>query len=257
MAVQESSVLGQSVERLEDPPLITGQGRFAADINFPHQLHMRMVRSPHALARIKSIDTSAALALPGVFAVWTAIDIPEIGPVDFRADRAAEALRPYRQPVLATERVRYVGDPVAAVFADDNYLAEDAALLVEVEYEELPAIVTVDDPLGTFDDDGHGTEPAVIPHSYGDIDAAFTEAHAIVELELFTGRHAGIPMETRGAIGYYDASKDILELHGAAKVLHRNKETLVRMLGRKPSGIHLHESHVGGGGLTSAALQRT
>ncbi|MCZ6637160.1 MAG: xanthine dehydrogenase family protein molybdopterin-binding subunit [Alphaproteobacteria bacterium] len=247
MAVQESGVLGQSVERLEDPPLITGQGRFAADINFPHQLHMRMVRSPHAHARIKSIDTSAALALPGVFAVWTADDIPEIGPVDFRADRAAEALKPYRQPVLATGRVRYVGDPVAAVFAEDNYLAEDAALLVEVEYEELPAIVTVDDPLGTFDDDGHGTEPAVIPHSYGDIDAAFTEAHAIVELELFTGRHAGIPMETRGAIGYYDAAKDILELHGAAKVLHRNKETLVRMLGRKPSGIHLHESHVGGG----------
>ncbi len=234
------------MQRLEDPPLITGRGRFAADINFPHQLHMRMVRSPHAHAEIRSIDTAQALALPGVYAVWTADDIPEIGPVDFRADRSAEELKPYRQPVLAKARVRYVGDPVAAVFADDPYLAEDAAELVAIDYAELPAIVSVDDPLGEFSP-GIGTEAAILAHSYGALDAAFAAAHAVVELELFTGRHSGVPMETRGAIGRHDTAKDILELHGAAKVLHRNKETLVRMLGRKPSGVHLHESHVGGG----------
>ncbi len=241
-----AKVLGHSVQRLEDPPLITGRGQFAADINFPHQLHMRVVRSPHAHAEIRSIDTAKALALPGVYAVWTADDIAEIGPVDFRADRSAEALKPYRQPVLAKGRVRYVGDPVAAVFAADPYLAEDAAELVAVDYGELPVVVTVDDPLGEFSP-GIGTEAAVMAHSYGDLDAAFATAHAVVELELFTGRHSGVPMETRGAIGRYDAAKDIVELHGAAKVLHRNKETLVRMLGRKPSGVHLHESHVGGG----------
>jgi carbon-monoxide dehydrogenase large subunit/6-hydroxypseudooxynicotine dehydrogenase subunit gamma len=240
------NVLGQSVERLEDPPLITGRGRFAADINFHHQLHMRMVRSPHAHAEIKSVDAAQALALPGVYAVWTSEDIPEIGPVDFRADRSGEAIKPYRQPVLAEGRVRYVGDPVAAVFAEDPYLAEDAAELVAVEYAELPVTVSVDDPVGEFSP-GFGTEPAVLNHSYGDIDKAFAQAHAVVELELFTGRHAGVPMETRGAIGRYDAARDILELHGAAKVLHRNKETLTRMLGRKQSGLHLHESHVGGG----------
>jgi carbon-monoxide dehydrogenase large subunit/6-hydroxypseudooxynicotine dehydrogenase subunit gamma len=240
------TVLGQSVQRLEDPPLITGRGRFAADINFPHQLHMRVVRSPHAHAEIKSIDCAAAAALPGVYAVWTNDDISHLGPVDFRADRSAEALKPYRQPVLAKGRVRYVGDPVAAVFADDPYLAEDAADLVAVDYVELPAIVSVDDPLGTFAP-GIDTEAAILAHSYGDFDAAFAAAHAVVELDLFTGRHSGVPMETRGAIGRYDGAKDILELHGAAKVPHRNKETLVRMLGRKPSGLHLHESHVGGG----------
>ena len=247
MPVQDSGVVGRSVARLEDPPLITGQSRFAADINFPRQLHMRMVRSPHAHAEIKSIDASAALALAGVFTVWTADDIPEIGPVDFRADRSSEVLKPYRQPVLATGRVRYVGDPVAAVFADDAYVAEDAAQLVEVEYAELPVIVSVDDPLGAFDDEGHSTETVIIPYTYGDVDAAFADAHTIVELDLVTGRHAGTPMETRGAIGFYDAAKDILELHGAAKVLHRNKETLIRMLGVEPNGVHLHESHVGGG----------
>lgn len=240
------TVLGQSVQRLEDPPLITGRGRFAADINFPHQLHMRMVRSIHAHAEIKSVDIAQALALPGVYAVWTADDISHIGPVDFRADRAAEDIKPYRQPVLAKGRVRYVGDPVAAVFADDPYLAEDAADLVAVTYMELPVIVTVDDPIGEFSP-GIDTEAAILTHSYGNIDDAFSRAHAVVELDLFTGRHAGVPLETRGAIGRYDAAKDILELHGAAKVLHRNKETLTRMLGRKQSGLHLHESHVGGG----------
>ncbi|MCZ6609271.1 MAG: xanthine dehydrogenase family protein molybdopterin-binding subunit, partial [Alphaproteobacteria bacterium] len=113
-----TQVLGRSMERLEDPPLVTGRARFAGDINFPHQLHMRVVRSPHAHAEIKSIDCAAAAAVPGIFAVWTAADIPEIGPVDFRADRASEILKPYRQPVLAKGRVRYVGDPVAAVFAE-------------------------------------------------------------------------------------------------------------------------------------------
>ena len=241
-----AKVLGQSVERLEDPPLITGRGRFAADINFPHQLHMRVVRSPHAHAEIRGIDTLGALALPGIHAVWTSDDISDIGPVDFRADRSAEELKPYRQPVLAKARVRYVGDPVAAVFADDPYLAEDAAELVAIDYSELPAIVSADDAPGEFAP-GTGTEAAIIPYSYGDIEAAFAEAHAVVELDLLTGRHSGVPMETRGAIGRYDAANDILELHGAAKVVHRNKETLIRMLGREPSGLHLYESHVGGG----------
>jgi carbon-monoxide dehydrogenase large subunit/6-hydroxypseudooxynicotine dehydrogenase subunit gamma len=117
MTTRDKGVLGHSVERLEDPPLVTGRARFAGDINFPHQLHMRIVRSPHAHAEIKSIDCTAAAAMPGIFAVWTHDDITELGPVDFRADRASEILKPYRQPVLAQGRVRYVGDPVAESFA--------------------------------------------------------------------------------------------------------------------------------------------
>jgi len=239
-------VLGHAVTRLEDPPLITGRGRYAGDINFPHQLHMRIVRSSHAHGKIVSIDTTAAKALPGVVAIWTVEDIADLGPVDFRADRGAEVLKPYRQPVLAKGRVRYVGDPVAAVFAEDPYIAEDAAELVEIEIEELPVYLDASLPPGEFDS-GKSAEGAVLRHSFGDIEAAFKKAHTIVELDLLTGRHSGVPMETRGAIGVYDASRDILELHGAAKVLHRNRETLVKMLGRSPSSLHVHESHVGGG----------
>jgi aerobic carbon-monoxide dehydrogenase large subunit len=122
-------VVGQSVLRLEDPPLLRGSGQFVADIAFPNQLHMRIVRSSYAHADLRSIDVAPALAVPGVAAVWTAANIADLPPIDFR-DPASEALQPYRQPLLARDRVRYVGEPVAAVFATDPDLAEDAAELV-------------------------------------------------------------------------------------------------------------------------------
>jgi carbon-monoxide dehydrogenase large subunit/6-hydroxypseudooxynicotine dehydrogenase subunit gamma len=239
-------VLGHSVPRLEDLPLVTGQGRFAGDINFPHQLHMRIVRSPVAHGKLNSVDPSAALALPGVVAIWTNADIADLSPIDFRADKSAEVLKPYRQPALARVRVRYVGDPVAAVFAEDPYGAEDAAELVTLDIDSLPVLMSASDKPGEFEP-GRSSEAGLFRHSYGDIEAAFRNAHTIIELDLTTGRHSGVPMETRGAIGRYDAARDLLELHGAAKIPHRNKETLCRMLGRSPSGLHVHESHVGGG----------
>ncbi len=237
--------IGESVERLEDPPLVTGRGRFAADISFPGQVHMRIVRSAVAHGEIVGIDVAAARACPGVVAVWTAADIPEIPPIDFREGRI-ESLEAYRQPVLATDRVRYVGEPVAAIFADDAYLAEDAADLVVVETRELPVVLDAAAAPVEFAP-GHSTEAALLNQGYGDIEAAFAAAHEIVELDLSVGRHSGVPLETRGAIARYDAARDVLELHGAAKVPHRNREALARVFGRDPSGVHVYESHVGGG----------
>src|SRR5215475_13904558 len=148
--------IGQSVERLEDPPLVTGRARYAGDISFPHQLHMRVVRSNHAHGKIVSIDTAAAKALPGVVAVWIAADIADVPPIDFREGRI-ERLEPYRQPVLATERVRYVGEPLAAVFAIDPYMAEDAADLVAIEIEDMPVLLEADAEPCEFSP-GHSTE---------------------------------------------------------------------------------------------------
>ena len=243
--MQQNGKLGESVTRLEDLPLVKGRGCYIGDMNVPRQLHMRVVRSPYAHGRVRSIDAEAARALLGVFAVWTSEDIADVPPIDFR-DPSAEALKPYRQPVLARDRVRYVGEPVAAVFAENPYVAEDAADLVSINVDRLPALVSACDPPGDFDGD-RGTEATVLRHSYGDVDAAFATAHAVVEVDVQIGRHSGVPLETRGAIGIYDAARDILELHGAAKVPHRNRETLVRMLGRTHASIHLHECHVGGG----------
>ena len=237
--------IGQSVERLEDPPLVIGRGEYAGDINFPHQLCMRVVRSSHAHGRIVSIDPAAALALPGVFAVWTGADVADVPPVDFR-EGSIPALDPYRQPILASGLVRYVGEPVAAVFAEDQYVAEDAADLVTMEMQELPPVLDAEAPPFEFSP-GHSSEAAVIRQGYGDVDAVFRAAPHVVDLELAIGRHSGVPLETRGAIGRFDASRGILELHGAAKVPHRNQELLSRMLGIPPSAVHVHESHVGGG----------
>ena len=246
MASKTKVILGERLRRLEDPPLITGQGRFADDINFPHQLHMRIVRSPYAHAEIKSINTEKASKIPGVVAIWTYDDIQNLGPIDFRADKSAEELKAFRQFCLAKSRVRYVGDPVAAIFAEDPYIAEDAADLIELDVNQLPVISDADQEPGEFDE-GLGSEAALLTHTFGDVSSVWESAYLVVDVDLRTGRHSGVPLETRGAIGVHNKATDTLELYGAAKIPHRNRDTLVRMLSRPPARIHLHEGHTGGG----------
>jgi aerobic carbon-monoxide dehydrogenase large subunit len=206
---------------------------------------MRVVRSAYAHGRIVGIDATAALQSPGCVAVWTAQDVQDIPPIEFRPTRV-EGLEPYRQPVLARGRVRYVGEPVAVVFAEDPYQAEDAADLVTMAIDALPPLMHADVPPGEFEP-GHSTEPAIIRKKYGDVDAAFRNAHAVIELDLAIGRHSGVPLETRGAVARYDAARDVLELHGAAKRPHPNRDLLARMLNRSPASVHLYECHIGGG----------
>jgi aerobic carbon-monoxide dehydrogenase large subunit len=235
--------VGRSVPRLEDRPLLLGQGRFAADISFPGQWHMRVVRSPVAHGKLVSIDATRALALVGVHAVWTAADVAHIPPIPFRLTGLKE-LEPYRQPVLAKDVVRYVGEPIAVVFADNAYLAEDAADLVVAEIEQMrPTLLASEDP-GVYDHE-HSTEAAVLKKGYGDVDVR--SAHTVVSLELSVGRHTGVPLECRGVIARYDAQQGILEMYGAAKVPHWNRDTIARMLGRPKDSVQLFEGHVGGG----------
>jgi carbon-monoxide dehydrogenase large subunit len=238
-------VLGHSVARLEDPPLLTGRGAFVGDLGFPRQLHMRVVRSPYANAVLRSLYVTTALAAPGIVAVWTAADIAELPPIDFR-DPANEALRPYRQPLLARERLRYVGEPIAAVFATDPYLAEDGAELVLVEADVLEPMLDASAAPGGFAP-GLSTEALVLRAGYGDVEAAFAAAHAIVDLDLTIGRHSGVPLETRGALARFDVAADVLELYGAAKVPHRNRDALARMFGRSTTAVVLREGNTGGG----------
>jgi CO/xanthine dehydrogenase Mo-binding subunit len=241
----KAKFVGRSVPRLEDRPLLTGQGRFAGDISFPGQWHMRVVRSPIAHGRLISIDAKAALALPGVHAVWMHADIADIPPIGFRLTGLVE-LEAYRQTALAQRYVRYVGEPVAAVFATDPYVAEDAADLIDLDIEPLPVVLDAAGPPGPFDE-SRSTETSIIEKKSGDIDAAFRSAARVVSLDLAIGRHTGVPMETRGAIARYDEVNDVLEMHGAAKVPHWNRDRLALMLGRQPDKVQLYEGHVGGG----------
>jgi aerobic carbon-monoxide dehydrogenase large subunit len=236
------SLIGRSVTRLEDRPLLTGIGRFAADITPPDALYMRVVPSPVAFGWLTGLRIADALAHPGTVAIWTMEDVVDIPPIGFRMT-LVPGLDAYRQPVLANG---HVGEPVAAVFAADPYSAEDIAELVAPEIEPLTLCV---DPAASPSEfaPGRNTEAAVIIKAYGDLDAAFARAHAVVTLELSVGRHSGVPLETRGAIAVPEAGSGILRLYGAAKVPHYNRQALAAMLGLPLDRIHLHEGHVGGG----------
>ena len=206
---------------------------------------MRVVRSPIAHGRLLAINTVPASKMPGVHAVWTAADVGHIPPIGFRLT-GLTVLEPYRQYVLARDRVRYVGEPVAAVFASDPYVAEDAAETVEIETAfEQPVIDARQDP-SPFDA-MHSTEPMILAKGYGDVREAFTKARQIIQLELSVGRHSGVPIETRGVIARYNEERDTLELYGAAKVPHWNRDRIALMLGRKAESVQLFEGHVGGG----------
>jgi len=237
--------IGESVTRLEDGPLVTGRARFIADLNFPHQLHARIVRSAYACGQILSIDVREALAVDGVVAVWTAADMANVPNIPFRAT-AIQGLGPYTQPPLARDRVRYVGEPVAVVIAEDAYVAEDAAELVIIEIDPADPYL---DAFGAPPEfaPGHSCEPVVINKGYGDVDGAFADAHRVIELDLSIGRHSAIPMETRGLIARYDEARDVLELHGAAKRPHWNRDQLADLFKLSPSRVELYENHVGGG----------
>ena len=130
--------------------------------------------------------------------------------------------------------------------AADAYLAEDAADLVTIEADEMPPLLDAAAAPGNFAP-GQSTEPTVLHAEYGDVDKAFAAAHAIVTLDLTIGRHSGVPLETRGALARYDASRDVLELNGATKVPHRNRDALARMFGRTAAGVVLKEGNTGGG----------
>src|SRR5699024_1295450 len=177
------------------------------------QRHMRVVRSPVAHGKIIDIDASAALEAPGVVAVWTHHDVADIPPIPFRETKV-QGLQPYRQPILAKEYVRYVGEPIAVVFADDAYRGEDAGDVIFADIDQLPAITDALTSPREFDAN-HSTEPVILRKGYGDVDKAFEDAHQRVELELNVGRHTAVPMETRGALARYNPSRDHLEIYGA------------------------------------------
>lgn len=241
--------IGRSVKRLEDLPLLQGKGFFAADFNWHDQIFMRVVRSPVAFGRIVSIDVGAARDMEGVIAVWTHADVSDIPQIDFRMTKI-QGLAPYRQWILARDYVRYVGEPVAVVFATSPYIAEDAAEQVFCEVDEGPVhLDATADPVQFMPETLPGllTEPAVIRKSYGDVHEAFAKAHHIIELRARVGRHSGVPMETRGALGVFDEETGVVTMYGAAKVPHYNRNAIAAMLSLPADKVQLSEGHVGGG----------
>ena len=239
--------IGAPIKRREDIRFITGRGTYVDDIKLPHMVHAAILRSPHAHAHIQRIDVSKAETMPGVVSVFTLKDIGELdATVPIRMYKIP-GLEKYLQPALARDTVRYVGEPVAVAIADTRYLAEDALDAIEVEYDILPEVTEVADALldKILVHEKNGTNLAAVHHvSIGDVDKAFKEAEYTRTEEFQVHRFTGNPMETRGIIAHYDLGKGELNVYGATKLPHLNRQTIANFLKLPEHKCHFEENDV-------------
>ncbi|MFQ5929507.1 MAG: xanthine dehydrogenase family protein molybdopterin-binding subunit, partial [Acidobacteriota bacterium] len=248
--------VGTRVKRREDPALITGQGKYVADIQLEGAADMGVVRSPHAHAKIRKIDTRAAESMAGVLAVLTGMDInPYLSkplPVITEAgtEGFVELKKPERYP-LTTGKVRHVGDPVAVVVAEDACVATDALEVIAVDYEPLPAVT---DPEAALRDDAPILHEAwkdnrafVWEATGGDVEAAFAGADTVVELRAVTQRLIPNAVEPRAVVAKYDPDTDQFTVWSTTQVPHQLREDLAGILSVSEERIRVIAPEVGGG----------
>lgn len=251
--------VGRPLPRREDRRLLTGSGRFLDDIAIPGALHATFVRSPHAHARIVSIDAAGARAMPGVVAVVTGRDVAQWTTTLLMAP-PIEGLLPTQMTTLPIEKVRFHGDPVACIVATDRYLAEDAAEAVEVEYDILPAVVDVKTALADgaplVDDSLPSNRLAHQSFSTGDVAARFREAAVVVEASFSQHRQTHMPIETRGCAAIWDEGREHLTFHIGNQVPHPLRTQLARRLSLSESQVTVICPDVGGGFGQKIALYR-
>ena len=246
-------VFGSRAKRLEDPALLKGLGRFVDDLSFPGMLHAAFVRSPHGHAAVVAIDKEAALAVRGVHAVYT---IEEFRPY-LNNDRLVVGLPSpsYKQeldrPVLADGEVVYVGEPIAIVVANTRYVAEDAAAMVFVEYDILPAVADCRAALEKGSPLAHSSSPhnilAQFDMGYGDVDVAFANAPHVFSESIWQHRGGSHSIECRGAVSLYDPVENLVTLYCATQAAHTAKNILIDMLGLDENQIRVIIPDVGGG----------
>jgi len=244
-------MIGAAHPRIGGDRLVTGAGRFVADVSVPGMLHAVVVRSRHAHARLVSIDAKRALEMPGVRAVITASDVPDHAIIPIRVPAPPDAQR-YLQPAIARDVVRYVGEPVALIVADDRYRAEDAVARLDVVYAPLPVCASVAAALepgaprlfaGT-----DSNNVAVISMRVGDADRALGEAALVVRDRFTYPRQTAAALETRGLVAVPpDPRGGELHLLGSTKCIHINRGILAPIFGVPPGALRLTEVDVGGG----------
>ena len=233
--------VGQSVPRVEDPRLLRGRARYIDDVRVPGTLHVVFVRSPFGHAAIRSVDAAQARALDGVAAVVTAADLPD--GLEIVTTSSRPEAKEGRRPLLPADRVRYVGEPVAAVVASSRYAAEDAAELVEVEYEPLEAFVDAEqalaaDPEGNF---------AHIEYEAGDVEAVFAGAAHVFRKRFHFGRTHAAPLEGRGGIADWDAAGGELTFWNSSQMPFLVRSMLAGLYGLSETRVRVIVPAVGGG----------
>jgi aerobic carbon-monoxide dehydrogenase large subunit len=252
-AIAAERYTGASIRRSEDPRILTGAGRYVDDIKLPGMLHAAFVRSPLAHARVLSVDGTAARALPGVVAAYTGAELEAI---TIPGPDALMALMGWAGPtpefsLLATDKVRFVGDPVALVIAESRYLAEDGCDLVDVEYDDLPPVanaVFALDPASPplFANLG---DNIARPHSrseFGDVSATFANADRVMDFHIDVHRHQNVPMEGRACIASYDADSGLMTVYAATQSVHVSKIAVAMRLGLEQDKVRVLAGDIGG-----------
>ena len=228
-----TKLLGERIKRKEDPRLIQGRGHYVDDIKLDGMLHMAFARSPYGHARITSINTEAARNAHGVVAVLTSEDLKgKLGPVPCAAEM--EGLKIPHHPCLATDKVRYVGEPVVAVVATERYLAADAAALVEVEYDMLPAVTSMDKAIKSDSPLVHESLGNNIAFTAklegGDWTTVETDPSVkVIKQRLINQRLGPMAMETRGVVASYSLGEDTLTVWSSTQIPHLLKTQLALM----------------------------
>lgn len=241
--------IGARVPRGDDPRLLTGRGKYLADIVLPGELHACFVRSSAAHARIAAVRVDEARALDGVVAVWTGEDAAKFceGIV---GEMAVDGCVATTMPLLARDYVRYVGEPVAVVVAESRYVAEDGCDLVDVDYEPLEPVLDARTALegGQIANEGLPDNVALRGGKiYGDVETAFTSAVRVVEATYHSGRLSAGPMETRGVIADYDWTSRRLRLWTCSQMPHYVKYSLTAYLGFPENECEVLTPDTGGG----------
>ena len=244
-------VVGASVRRKEDFRLIQGEGRYAGDIGLTGAVEMAVLRSPHAHARILSIDTEAARSQPGVVSVITGAEFNALCAAQLPVAGVREHMKVVSRWPMAAGVVRYEGEPVAVVAAEDGYAARDALELIEVEYEPLPAVVDAEKGLegsAPVIHDELGTNLCVTSsHRVGDPDAAFGEADGVLSLRLVEPRLVPNSMEPRAVTASYERGVDELTLWLSTQAPHMERRAVAGVLGVPENRIRVLSRDVGGG----------
>lgn len=242
---------GASIKRREDPRLLTGQGHYVDDIQLPGMLHVALLRSPHAHARIKDIDVSGVLNLAGVRAIWTHEDL---GPARGRTPLLIphEALTaPQTQYVLAKDEVNYVGEAIAFVVAESRYIAEDAVERIRVDYEILPPVtdivVAVQEGSPLVHEDLATNTAAHYVADVGDVEGAFARASYVFRERLAMDRGAAMPMETRGVVAQWDANAGMLHVWDSTQAPVSIRNGLADLFGLAGHKVRVVAPDVGGG----------
>jgi CO/xanthine dehydrogenase Mo-binding subunit len=242
--------VGRPVPRLEDRDLLLGEAQFVDDIDHPGQLHVSFVRSQVASGRLLDVDLEPARTRRSVVTAVVASDLPPAFLIPLRLAPNPEAMRA-RQPALAAEFVRYVGEPIAAVVATSRYAAEDAAEQVRVEVESLPPALDAKENAQVGAPSVHEAVPdnvvALRRVTSGDADRVFDRAEVVIREWLAVHRHTALPLETRGLLAEVDQASGRLDIWGAAKVKHFNRRALAELLGLPVERLRLLELAVGGG----------